>query len=137
MNAKTLQKRIAKNLYTTKGKLKQRYDKVIYWLLTDCNKVIYPCHWDNGWSKLIDNSEQYLTALNLLGIDFEEGNDAPKGGSEGYFIRLTAKGKRQIKDYINYNNQHHIYTNYNGYDYDNEFYKNLLKNKQYDYTACI
>lgn len=125
MQAKTLQKRITKKLYTTKGKLKQRYDKVIYWLLTDCNKVIYPCHWGNGWRKLIDNSDQYISALNLLGIDFEEGNDAPKGGAEGYFIRLTAKGKQQIRDYVNYNQQYHIYKY--GYQYDNEFYKNLLK----------
>lgn len=125
MKAETLQKRISKNLYTAKGKLKQRYNKVIYWLLTDCNKVIYPRQWGNGWRTLIDNSDQYLTALNLLGIDFEEGNDAPKGGAEGYFIRLTIKGKRQIKDYTLYNQQHQIYEH--GYQYDNEFYKNLLK----------
>ena len=35
----------------------------------------------------------------ILGIDYETGNDAPRGGMNGYFVKLTEKGKRQVKDF--------------------------------------
>lgn len=44
------------------------------------------------------NPETYLKEW---GIDFEVGNDAPRGGQLGNFIQLTAKGKRQTSNYRN------------------------------------
>ena len=40
--------------------------------------------------------------LKALGIDYTTGNDAPRGGAEGNYIELTAKGKRQIKEFQAY-----------------------------------
>lgn len=44
------------------------------------------------------NPETYLKEW---GIDFETGNDAPRGGQLGNYIQLTAKGKRQTANYRN------------------------------------
>lgn len=44
------------------------------------------------------NPEKYL---NEWGIDFQTGNDAPRGGKMGDFIELSTKGNRQTKEYRN------------------------------------
>ena len=44
--------------------------------------------------------------LRLIGIDFDEGNDAPRGGLNGNYMVLTSKGKRQSKEWReNYENR--------------------------------
>lgn len=48
---------------------------------------------------LHDNSANLEWGLHALGIDYETGNDAPRGGKNGYFVKLTAKGRRQVRDY--------------------------------------
>ena len=40
--------------------------------------------------------------LKVLGIDYTTGNDAPRSGAEGFYIELTAKGKRQVKEFQSY-----------------------------------
>lgn len=100
MKKETLQKRIEKNLYTKKGTLAAKYCGVIY-MITSKNPIVYPCRWhrNGGRYQLEDKSRNYIDGLELLGISYETGNDSPRGGKEGYYIRLTAKGKRQVKNY--------------------------------------
>lgn len=38
------------------------------------------------------NPEKYLA---IWGVDHESGNDAPRGGVSGDYVKLTSKGKRQ------------------------------------------
>lgn len=101
MKKETLQKRIEKNLYTKKGTLASKYGVVMF-LLENPNYVSRPVRWHNagrGRYQLEDHSYNIEHALTLLGVSYETGNDAPRGGKEGYYIRLTPKGKRQVKEY--------------------------------------
>lgn len=49
------------------------------------------------WSNSADcNPAKYLT---IWGIDFEIGNDAPRGGKSGNYVALTKKGLTQVKNF--------------------------------------
>lgn len=58
--------------------------------------------WLNKGSSARDKELQYRHIFVVLGLDYERGNDAPRGGREGDFFKLTAKGQRQIKDIKKY-----------------------------------
>ena len=100
MKATTLNARIAKNLTTKTGSVKSIYQEVIY-LLKNPTITIRPVSWSRsgGYMNLRDNSFNLTHGLNLIGIDFETGNDAPRGGKEGFFVKLTKKGQSQVKDF--------------------------------------
>lgn len=38
--------------------------------------------------------------MELLGIDYTTGNDAPRGGKTGDYVELTPKGKRQVAEWV-------------------------------------
>lgn len=42
-------------------------------------------------SSLIDKSFDLTNTLKKLNIDFEVGNDSPRGGKTGYFVNITTK----------------------------------------------
>jgi hypothetical protein len=42
-------------------------------------------------SSLIDKRFEFQNILNQLGIEYIEGNDAPRGGKTGAFIKITTK----------------------------------------------
>lgn len=99
MKRETLEKRIKENLFTAS---KPKSLKVKYRLLIDMlihPSRIYPRWWTNNYGTLVDKSEPILEGLHLLGIDYTDGNDAPRGGASGYYIELTKKGKRQVRDF--------------------------------------
>lgn len=100
MKATTLNARIVKSLTTKTGSVKSIYSEVIY-LLQNPERTLRPVSWSRsgGHMNLRDNSFNLTHGLNLIGIDFETGNDAPRGGREGYFVRLTKKGQNQVKDF--------------------------------------
>lgn len=100
MKATTLNSRIKKNLTTKTGSIYSKFSDVIY-LIENPTTTIKPILWkrSGGWTTLKDHSNNLINGLNLIGIDFENGNDAPRGGKEGFFVRLTKKGKNQVKDY--------------------------------------
>ena len=100
MKATTLNARIEKNLTTKTGSVKSIFTEVIY-LLQNPERTLRPVSWSRsgGHMNLRDNSQNIIWGLKLIGIDFEIGNDAPRGGKEGYFVRLTKKGKTQVKDF--------------------------------------
>ena len=101
MKAETLQKRIEMRLTTKTGKIMEKYKEVIDIISNpDCDKW-YLTEWRGRGRKrsLSDRMPNAKEGLYLLSIDFETGNDAPRGGREGDYIALTAKGRRQVKEY--------------------------------------
>jgi len=42
-------------------------------------------------SSLVDKSYELETILRKLNIEFSKGNDAPKGGKTGYFVKINTK----------------------------------------------
>ena len=98
MKKETLQKRIEDKLYTKSGKLQKKYEDVITILLHPERKF-RPCCWTNKGRSLRDYRMNVTEGLRLISIDFESGNDAPRGGLNGNYIVLTSKGKRQSKEY--------------------------------------
>jgi hypothetical protein len=98
MKASTLKNRIAKSL-NVNGSEPKNMD---YQLALDVINgiTVKPNNWKkNGrYVNLTSyNPERYLR---FWGVDFETGNDAPRGGKEGYYVKLTTKGKRQVADYL-------------------------------------
>ena len=98
MKKATLQARIEKHLFTKSGKLARKYEEVIE-LLNNPDKIMRPIYWRRKGDSLHDSHENLEYGLSILGVDYETGNDAPRGGLNGYFVRLTAKGKRQVRDF--------------------------------------
>ena len=102
MKKETLEKRIAANLLTKTGTVKVKYQPVIN-LLKNPTLVLRPTSWRKSrgasyWS-ISDKSFDITEGLDLLKIDYEEGNDGPRGGASWNYIKLTKKGQRQVKDY--------------------------------------
>lgn len=99
MKKETLENRIKAKLYTKAGKLAAKYGNL--------DKCLMDGIWHgktysgSGRYCTLSNGDHYaiIEALRLLGIDYETGNDAPRGGGIGDFVALTAKGKRQVKEY--------------------------------------
>lgn len=98
MKKETLQARIEKHLCTKTGNIARKYEEVME-LLKNPNRVMRPIYWRGKGDSLHDSHEALEYGLAILGVDYETGNDAPRGGLNGYYVKLTAKGKRQVKDY--------------------------------------
>jgi len=94
---KTLKERVNAALNTAKGEMKASSMET-WTLLTRPSYELRPCGYSGnrytpvGYHK-IDKAAENLTAI---GIDFEIGNDAPRGGYSGNFLRITKKGHRQL-----------------------------------------
>lgn len=98
MKASTLKNRVAKSQNANGTAPKNRdYQFAI--------EVIFKGMCRNGYytgsgrftKSSVARPEYYLTAW---GIDFETGNDAPRGGVTGIFVKLTKKGQKQVKAYV-------------------------------------
>lgn len=102
MKKSTLEKRILANLLTKTGTVKVKYQLVID-LLKNPTKILRPTYWRtlSGFRhlSLSDSSFDIKEGLKLLKIDYEDGNDALRGGISGNYIKLTKKGQRQVMDY--------------------------------------
>lgn len=98
MKASTLQSRIKKHLSTKEGVMHSKSQKVIEFI-TKSSTTVYPRRWTRNGSKmkLVDTSHQYIYALNALGIDYKTGNNVPRCGAYGLFIRLTKKGRNYVR----------------------------------------
>ena len=100
MKKETLQARIENHLYTKSGKLARIYDEVLE-LLNNQNRIMRPIYWRGKGDSLHDSHEALEYGLAIIGIDYETWNDAPRGGMNGYYVKLTAKGKRQVREFAN------------------------------------
>lgn len=103
MKRETIEKRIEKHLMTKKGELMKKFGAPLFWLKYYGNRT-HTCRWHKSGRhlNLEDKTKNYTDMLKVLGIDYTEGNDAPRGGEEGNYIELTAKGKRQVKEFQAY-----------------------------------
>ena len=61
----------------------------------------YTVRRSGGYTNIYDSTERIINILKALKIAYELGNDAPRGGREGRFIRLT--GKAILRDIRNSN----------------------------------
>ena len=99
MKKETLKKRIYSELVTKSGKIRDKYRMAIA-MITEPNAGRWHLtHWSNKGRSLSDHRPDTREALELIGIDYELGNDAPCGGRNGDYIALTAKGRRQVKEF--------------------------------------
>ena len=88
---KALSKKATEVLYTKKGTVQSNYVNAIKGSRFDGNKI-YPVSWSRSGKhvNLKDNTFYITTALKLAGYKFETGNDAPRGGNEGDFIKCSS-----------------------------------------------
>jgi len=56
-------------------------------------RLIRPCHTSGSgrFTSNLDYTEDVCSILNLLGVKFEQGNDSPRGGKTGNFVKITTK----------------------------------------------
>lgn len=90
----TLAKRIEK---LVNAKELNKNSLVYAWISSlKSNEVLRPVFSQGStWkhSSLVDKTTELITVLEKLGIDFELGNDAPKGGKTGAFVKIITKIK--------------------------------------------
>lgn len=100
MKASTLKDRINKYLTTAKGAIAKKFQNVEKVLLGERH---HGKHYSgSGHFISVANGTHFSTieGLRLIGVDFTTGNDAPRGGATGDYVELTAKGKRQVAEWV-------------------------------------
>jgi hypothetical protein len=62
-----------------------------------CNFAIRPCHTSGRgrYTTNIDRTSEVCWLLDVLGVKFETGNDSPRGGKTGNFIRIVTDVKAE------------------------------------------
>lgn len=98
MKTTTIQNRLNKRYTGTKGA--QAY-RIIKDLIGDLDKSTYavygnmirPCRTSGSgrYTKNMDYTSEVTRLLDLLGIKYETGNDAPRGSATGNWIKITTK----------------------------------------------
>jgi hypothetical protein len=88
MKTSTLSKRIAK--------LDLRKNTLVYGMINNLatNDILRPVFSQGiSWkhSSLVDKSRELIAVLIFLKLKFETGNDAPRGGQTGYFVKIITK----------------------------------------------
>lgn len=97
MNTNTFYKRL-QALTTKEGKIKLRHERAIWKLLNYPPKKIYPRQWirTGRHCKLCDHTAYYIEIFDALELSYTTGNDAPRGGQNGFFILLTSEELRKL-----------------------------------------
>lgn len=82
---------IAKRLEKAKvNKTTSAYQLLTCWLSNPLHTVIRPC-WTSGRGRFttnLDYTQDLCNLLELLRVRYELGNDAPRGGKTGNYIRI-------------------------------------------------
>lgn len=99
MKANTLQNRIDSNLRTKGGVIAARYANVEKVLLGERYHGARYSGRGRYTSKTNGDHFAVIEGLCKIGVDFVEGNDAPRGGWNGQYVELSAKGKRQVAEW--------------------------------------
>lgn len=100
MKAETFQKRLEKMCYTKAGYLHPKYRNLTCVLM---GNKFHGCDWSKCGHRhfsMSDHRPVVREALKKLGLDFTEGNDAPRGGQAGQYIELSRKGRRQVAAWV-------------------------------------
>ena len=97
---KNLTRKAQNELYTKKGDLKKMYASQIRMHAT--NTKIYPVSYSGRGRhiNIVDNSFYIKNAIELLGYKYSTGNDAPKGGASGNFIKISKKALAALNSLI-------------------------------------
>ena len=99
MKASTLQNRIDANLTTKGGAIAKKYANVEKVLLGErYHGAGYSGH-GRYTSKVNGDHFSVIEGLRKIGVDFVNGNDAPRCGWSGQYVELSAKGKRQVAEW--------------------------------------
>lgn len=94
MKKQTALKRLNKNYHESKNR---RSYKIMIDLLTDTNNtyrvngnIIRPCvlQGSGGYIKNVDDTNDVRELLEMCGIKYEFGNDAPRGGLPGNYFKV-------------------------------------------------
>lgn len=99
MKANTLQNRINSNLRTKGGAIAARYTNVEKVLLGERYHGAGYSGRGRYTSKANGDHFAVIEGLRKIGVDFVEGNDAPRGGWGGQYVELSPKGKRQVAEW--------------------------------------
>ena len=80
----------AKKLHITKND--NVYQDIHNWVLGLSNGIFRPvsCRHNGRHSRNINNTNKYLSLLQEMNIKYETGNDAPRGGECGNYIKITS-----------------------------------------------
>ena len=87
MKKETIKKRLEK---MNVSKTSSSYKLLTEWLNASGNYVIRPC-WTSGRGRFttnLDYTEQLKSLLTSLNVRYISGNDAPRGGKCGNFIKI-------------------------------------------------
>lgn len=97
MKAQTLSNRLAKRFNGSKS---SKAYQIIKDVVENTNKsymvysgLIRPCRTSGSgrFTSNLDYTRDVEVLLNTLGVKFESGNDSPRGGKTGNFIKITTK----------------------------------------------
>lgn len=91
-----------KLILTAKGEVSKNFVNALFCArFEDNTRKIYPCKWfKNGRNfACTDKTETITSVLKAQGYKYEEGNDAPKGGLEGNYIKLSAKAYEFLQSF--------------------------------------
>lgn len=87
MKKTTIENRLAKS---NVSKSCSAYSLMKEWLAADGNKVIRPC-WTSGRGRFTQNrdyTDQLCSLLDSMKVRYQRGNDAPRGGKTGNYVKL-------------------------------------------------
>lgn len=89
MTTKTLSKRLAIRFNGSKSSFAYKTAKSVI----NGERVIRPCHTSGSgrFTTNLDYTSDVMQILSLLGVKYEIGNDSPRGGKTGNFIKITTK----------------------------------------------
>lgn len=88
----------ADELFTAKGELRAKFCKIIYSAWRG-HKVHFRWVGTASRKTLDRNSYDYYEEFcRILGLEYETGNDAPRHGMAGYFIKTTEDGRRRLSE---------------------------------------
>lgn len=98
------QKRVAKKLANTSAFQVFKKDSTLTahmgkLLANTHSTTIRPCQWvgSGRYRSLQDNRRYYEVLLEAAGYSYKTGNDAPRGGADGFFIKISKPALNFLK----------------------------------------
>lgn len=98
----TLKNATAKLILTAKGEVSKNFKNTLWCARFDETTFkIYACQWKGSGRHIScsDKRKAILDVLKAQGYKVEVGNDAPKGGFEGNFIKVSKTAFNFLKQY--------------------------------------
>lgn len=94
---KNLTKKQIKIIYTTKGVMRKSIKKVInsvYGNIIHHTVTSFNC----GYLNTVSIKDDLIMLLSALSLKYNEGNDAPRGGKDGDFIKISSRAIIKLKE---------------------------------------